>query len=392
MNYSLLNRMVYGLLAFLVFCSGQSGVCLSARSAPKEYLVYVGTYTGQKSKGIYAYRLQMESGQLVDAGLAVETGNPSFLAIHPKKNVVYAANEVGRFEGKPSGAVSAFSIDPGTGKLTLMNHQPSGGGGPCHVSVDKSGRVVFVANYGGGSIASYPVKDDGSLGETASFIQHKGTSVNRQRQEAPHAHCIGVDPGNRFVYAADLGLDKLMIYKFDTRKGTLTENDPAFGSVVPGAGARHFDFTPNGKFCYVINEINCTITAFQHDARRGGLKELQTESTLPVQRDPKYSTAEIAVHPSGKFVYGSNRGHDSIAVFSIDQRSGRLTLVEHQPSGGKTPRSFGIDPTGTWFLSANQSSDNIVVFRIDPASGGLTRTATEVKVGAPVSVAFFAAK
>ena len=250
-----------------------------------------------------------------------------------------------------------------------------------------------MANYGGGSIASYPIKADGSLGEAASFIQHKGSSVNRSRQEGPHAHCISADPGNKFVLAADLGLDKILIYKLDSASGRLTENEPPFGAVPPGSGPRHFSFTPNGNFCYVINEIKSTLTTFSYEKSNGALKELQTISTLPPDADPKKnSTAEIEVHPSGRFVYGSNRGHDSIAVFSIDSKSGKLTVVQDQLTGGKVPRSFGIDPTGSFLLAANQDSDNVVVFRIDSGSGRLTATGQEVQVGSPVCVKFLATK
>ena len=353
------------------------------------YLVYIGTYTGPKSKGIDAWRLDARSGALDSIGLAAETTSPSFLAVHPNRKFLYAASEVDTVDGKRSGAVSAFSIDAQSGKLTLLNSQPSGGSGPCHVSVDASGKVVFVANYGGGSIASFPIKSDGSLAEAASFIQHKGSSVNRQRQEAPHAHCIAPDPANKFVLAADLGLDKILVYKLDPQSGRLTENDPAFGSVAPGSGPRHFSFTPDGKFCYVINEIKSTLTAFSYEASSGALKELQTVSTLPTGADPKKnSTAEIEVHPSGKFVYGSNRGHDSIAVFTINLKSGELKLVQHQATGGKVPRSFGIDPGGNFLLAANQNSDSVVVFRIDRNSGRLTPTGQQIQAGSPVCVKF----
>lgn len=361
----------------------------SAAEGGSSSLVYIGTYTGPKSKGIYAYRLDAKSGALESLGLAAEATSPSFVAIHPTEKFLYAANEVDASGGKRSGAVSAFSIDQQSGKLTLLNQQPSDGPGPCHVSVDGSGKCVFVANYGGGSIASYPIKSDGSLGEAASFIQHKGSSVNRSRQEAPHAHCIAADPGNKFVLAADLGLDRLLVYKLDPATARLSENDPPFGSVSPGSGPRHFSFTPNGRFCYVINEIESTLTAFSYDQSKGALKEIQTVSTLPAEADSKgNSTAEIEVHPSGRFVYGSNRGHNSIAVFSIDPKRGKLGLVQHQATGGKVPRGFGIDPTGRFLLAANQDSDNIVVFRLDPRSGRLSPTGQEVQVGSPVCVRF----
>ncbi len=382
-----MNNRRFVFLALLMALSTVQFTHAAERAAP--CLVYVGTYTGPKSKGIYAYRLDTKSGGLEPIGLAAETTSPSFLAVHPNGKFLYAANEVDTVSGKRSGAVSAFSIDLQSGKLSLINHRPSGGSGPCHVSVDGSGKFVFVANYGGGSIASFPIKADGSLGEAAIFIQHKGSSVNPQRQEGPHAHCIAADPANRFVLAADLGLDKVLVYKLDPASGRLIENDPAFGSVAPGSGPRHFSFTPTGNFCYVINEIKSTLTAFSYERSRGALKELQSVSTLPADADPKKnSTAEIEVHPSGKFVYGSNRGHDSIAVFSVDPKSGKLTLVQHQSTGGKVPRGFGIDPAGSFLLAANQNSDSIIAFRIDPKSGRLSPTGQQVQVGSPVCVKF----
>ena len=385
------RRFLSALLTILVALSVVQSV-RAGEWAPS-YLVYIGTYTGPKSKGIYAFRLGTKSGALEAIGLAAESLSPSFLAIHPTGKFLYAANESDTLSGKRSGAVSSFSIDHQSGKLTLLNQQPSGGPGPCHVSVDSSGKFVFVANYGGGSIASFPIKSDGSLGEAATFIQHKGSSVNRRRQEGPHAHCIAADPANKFVLAADLGLDKILVYKLDAATGRLTENDPEFGSVPPGSGPRHFSFSPNGSFCYVINEIKSTLTAFSYERSRGGLQELQTLSTLPTDADPKKnSTAEIEVHPSGRFVYGSNRGHDSIAVFSIDPKSGELTLVQHQPTGGKVPRSFGIDPAGSFLLAANQNSDSVVAFRIDPKSGRLSPTGQQVQVGSPVCVKFVSVK
>ena len=352
------------------------------------YLVYIGTYTGPKSQGIYACQLDARSGSLTSPALAAETPSPSFLAIASNQKFLYAANELDQFRGKRGGAVSSFAIDSASGKLRLLNQQPSGGPGPCHVSVDHSGKVVLAANYGGGSIASFPIKSDGSLGQAASFIQHQGSSANPQRQREPHAHCIGVDPANKFVLAADLGLDKVLVYRLNAQTATLTENARQFGAVAPGAGPRHFSFTPDARHCYVINEINSTLTAFAYSGANGSLQQIQTISTLTGAPDAKNSTAEIEVHPSGKFVYGSNRGHDSIVVFSIDPKTGKLSLVQDQPSGGKTPRSFGIDPSGAFLLAANQSSDNVVVFRIDPSSGRLTPTGQQVQAGAPVCVKF----
>lgn len=358
--------------------------------AGRKTRVYVGTYTGAKSKGIYSCQLDLATGSLTPPELAAETASPSFLAIHPNHRFLYAVGESSSFSGKKSGAVSAFSIQPGTGRLTLLNQQPSGGGGPCHLVVDRTGQAVLVANYGGGSVAALPVQKDGRLGEATAFIQHQGSSVNTQRQEDPHAHGIYVDAANRFAFVPDLGLDRVMIYRFEADKGSLKPNEPASAPVKAGAGPRHFAFHPENRFAYVINEMQCTVTAFNYDPSRGELKEFQTVSTLPDQQAvlPNFSTAEVEVHPSGKFLYGSNRGHDSIVVYSIDGTTGKLALVEHQSTRGKTPRNFGIDPTGTFLLAANQDSDTIVVFRVDPVTGRLRATGNVVEVGAPVCVTF----
>ncbi len=349
--------------------------------------VYVGTYTGGKSKGIYLFHLDMASGKLTAVGLAAETTNPSFLAIHPGRRFLYAVNEIENFDGKKSGAVSAFAIDPETGHLTLLNRQPSGGAGPCHLVVDKQGKNVLVANYGSGSVAVLPIQADGRLGPPTSTIQHSGSSVNPQRQEGPHAHSINLDAANRHALAADLGLDKVFIYRFDADRGTLSPNDPPFAAVAPGAGPRHFAFHPNGRTAYVINEMGMTVTVFSYDAGTGALKTLQTISTLPEgAHGENYSTAEVQVSPNGKFLYGSNRGHDSIAIFQIDPHTGLLTYVGNEPTQGKTPRNFGIDPTGTYLLAANQDSNTIVVFRIDPQTGRLTPTGNTAEVPMPVCV------
>ncbi|MBL8792350.1 MAG: lactonase family protein [Planctomycetia bacterium] len=353
--------------------------------------VYIGTYTGKESKGIYLLELDLATGTLTEKGLAGESVNPSFLAIHPSQKYLYAANEVGSFEGKKGGAVTAFAIDAATGKLTELNKQSSGGSGPCHIVVDKEGKVVLVANYGGGSVASLSVEADGKLKEAASVIQHTGSSVDPGRQKAPHAHSINVDPGNRFAMAADLGLDKVLIYKLDPAKGTLTPNDPPSASVAGGSGPRHFAFHPDGKHAYVINEMKSTMTAFSYDAAKGELKEIQTLSTLPADHKGGNSTAEVVVHPSGKFVYGSNRGHDSIAIFAVEA-DGKLKAVGHEPTQGKTPRNFNVDPTGQFLLAANQNSGTVVVFRIDPATGQLKATGSTAKVPGAVCVRFVPVK
>ena len=364
-----------------------------SESAPKiaaggDYFVYVGTYTGRGSEGIYLYRLDTAAGKLTALGLAAKAPDPSFLAIHPDERHLYAVSEISSFEGKKSGAANAYELDPHTGSLTLLNKVSTVGAGPCYVTVDKSGRDVLVANYGSGSVAVLPVKQDGSLGEASAFIQHTGSSVNPRRQKEPHAHSINVSPDNRFAVAADLGLDELLVYRFDPAKGSLTANDPPFTRVNPGAGPRHFSFHPDGKFAYVINEIQSTITAFTWDAAGGILKEIQTISTLPAGFSGQNDTADVHVHPTGKFVYGSNRGHDSIAVFGVDPARGTLTPVEYVPTQGKVPRNFGIDPTGSILIAANQNSDNLVVFRIDAETGKLSAAGQSLQLSRPVCVQF----
>ncbi len=358
----------------------------SASAASSPVSVYFGTYTGKASKGIYLSHLDLATGHLSDATLVGEAQNPGFLAIHPNKRFLYSVGEM-----EKGGGVIAWSIDPKSGMLSKLNQEPSGGTGPTHLVVDPAGKNVLVANYSGGSVACLPINSDGTLRPASAFVQHTGSSVNRGRQEAPHAHGIYTDPANRFVFVPDLGLDQVKIYRFDAAQGSLTPNDPAFAAVAPGSGPRHFGFDPKGRFGFVINEMVCTVTAFGYDSSAGRLTEIQTVSTLPegVAVHPSYSTAEVFVHPNGKFLYGSNRGHDTIAVFSIDPK-GHLKLIENEPSLAKIPRGFGIDPTGQYLIAGGQNSDNAFVFRIDPKSGRLEPTGQKVSVGSPVCVAFLA--
>ena len=351
-------------------------------------LVYIGTYTGAKSKGIYVSRFDPAAGRLTPPELAAETASPSFLALHPGGRFLYAVGEATNLGGQRGGAVSSFSLDAKTGQLTLLNHQPSGGAGPCHLSVDQTGKCLLVANYGSGSIAALPIRADGALGEPGTVIQHHGSSVNPQRQAGPHAHFITPDPANRFALTCDLGLDRVLVYRLAPEKAALAANDPPFAAVKPGSGPRHFAFHPSGRFVFVINEMGSTLTAFAYDAKRGALKELQTLSTLPAGFTGKSTCAEVQVHPSGDFVYGSNRGHDSIAVFGFDPASGKLTCLEYQPTQGKNPRHFALDPTAQWLLAENQDSDSIVVFRVDSHTGRLTPTGQSVSVGKPVCAVF----
>lgn len=378
------------LLGFLIFAA-VLGVTQSshAADADQDYLAYVGTYTrGGKSQGIYTLRLDMKTGAVRQVGVTGGVVNPSFLAIHPSNQFLYAVGEISEFDGKKTGGLTAFAINPKDGSLTKLNEKSSGGAGPCHLVVDATGKNVLVANYGGGSVACLPINADGTLEDASSFIQHEGSSVNQQRQQGPHGHSINLSPDNQFAFAADLGLDKVLIYRFDAQQGKLTPNDPAAVAVEPGSGPRHFAFHPSGDFAYVINEMALTITAFKYDAKRGELKTLQTISTIPdADRDqPGLSTAEVRVHPSGKFLYGSNRGHDTIAAFRIDQETGELAHIENEPTQGKTPRNFFIDPTGTYLLAENQSTDSVVVFRIQEDTGELEPTGHSIEIPAPVCI------
>lgn len=373
--------------------SAPSLLTLYAQAAEKvaskgKYLIYVGTYTQKTSKGIYAYRFDPATGQLTALGLAAESVNPSFLAVDPSRRFLYAVNEISEYQGRSSGGVSAFGIDSATGKLTFLNEVPSGGAAPCHLVVDKTGRYVLVANYEGGSLAVFPILRDGRLGDASAFVQHHGGSIDPKRQEGPHAHSIYVSADNRFAVSADLGLDEVFVYRFDSEKGTLTPDNPPFAQVNAGAGPRHFAFHPNGKFGYAISEMQSTVTAFSYDPARGALGVLQTLSTLSRDFQGESTAAEVEVHPSGKFLYGSNRGEDSIAIFSINARKGTLTDAGRVNSQGKTPRNFAIDPTGAYLFAANQDSDNIAQFRIDPINGGLTPTGQVLEVSMPVCVTF----
>lgn len=362
-------------------------------SAPGKLRVYFGTYTRpMKSEGIYRSELDLATGTLSEPVLAGQAVNPSFIAIHPSYNYVYAVVEGGgppREKGEPpaAGSVVAYSVDPSTGDLKPLNAQSSGGSGPCHVSVDTTGRFVFVANYGGGSCGVLPIRDDGSLGEMVDFEQYApgGTA---EKPAAPRGHSINVDPSNRIAIGCDAGTDKVMIYRFDAATGTLTPAAPAFLSPGELTAPRHSAFHPNGKSAYVINERSCSMTAYAFDAEKGTLTELQTISTLPEGLRTGSATAEVVVHPSGKFLYGSNRGHNSIVTFAIDETTGKLTLVGHQGEGITMPRNFNVDPTGKYALVANQNGDSVIVFAIDPHTGALTKNLSSIALSSPVCIKF----
>ena len=376
----------------LVVAASLFAVAAAAAPAPKSKgseLVFVGTYTSKTaSKGIYALRFDERSGKLSVVGVGAETADPSFLIVDPSEKFLYAVNESGNYLGEKSGGISAFVIDHASGKLTLLNQVASGGADPCYLSLDKSDKYLFVANYTGGNVAVFSLGADGKLGARAAFEQHEGHGVVAGHQEGPHAHWIATSPDNRYALSADLGNDEVIVDKFDASSGTLTANNPAFAKVEPGAGPRHLVFSPNGKFVYVTNELGSTVTVFAYDASAGTLEAKQTIGSLPADFNAPNDTAEIAVHPSGKFLYVSNRGRDSIAVFAIDTKTGILTSIGDFLTRGKTPRNFVIDPSGHFLLVANQNTNDIEVFHIDPSSGELAFTGERVEVPAPVDITF----
>ena len=390
MNFSRHSLKLVSLVLALLALFAASAV----QAQQSKYIFYVGTYTGNgnTSKGIYAYRFDASSGESTPLGLVAETTNPSFVALSPDSRYLYAVNELDNYKGGNTGGVSAFVVDRPTGRLTFLNEVGSRGADPCYIIVDKSGKHVMVANYVGDSVAVFPVLEGGKLGEASDFIARRtGHGANPQRQEAPHAHSIDLSPDSHYGFVNDLGLDELFEYKFDSANGTLTPTDPPTVKFDPGAGPRHLVFGPKAKFAYVIAEMSNTITVFSFDQRRGVLLPRQRISTLPKDFTGGSDASEIRMAPSGKFLYASNRRHDSIAVFAVDSQKGTLTPVEYAPTQGKIPRSFDIDPSGNFLLAANQKSDNIVVFRIDQSTGRLTPTGQTLNVNAPVCVKFMAA-
>lgn len=378
---------VAALAGFAMTQTVQAQLPVVAPAATK-YRVYLGTYSGAKSKGIYVAEFDATTGKLSKPELAAELTNPSFVAIDPKGKRLYAVGEVADFQGKKEGVVSSLSIDEKTGKLTLINHESSGGGGPCHVSVSPDGKTVAAANYGGGSVCSLTVGKDGKL-TPASFIQHEGKGAT-SRQTAPHGHSINFSADGKFAFAADLGIDKVLQYKVG-QDGKLSPNDPPAAVLPPGSGPRHFAFHPSGKWAFAINELNMTMTPLKYDAEKGTLTVMESASTIPEGTTGKnLSTAEVQVHPSGKFVYGSNRGHNTIAVFQFNEQTGKLKLVQNQGEGIDTPRNFSVDPSGAYVLVANQATHDVIVFKVNQDSGELTPTDQRIEVGTPVCVKFLA--
>ncbi|MEM1582708.1 MAG: lactonase family protein [Candidatus Bathyarchaeia archaeon] len=363
----------------------------------KELMVYVGTYTlpilfgtgevlAGKGEGIYVFRADQDSGALEFSSKISGVANPSYLSFDPKHYFLYAVNELKNFEGKPTGAVSAFSMDSETGGLRFLNIKPTMGTDPCHVTVDRTGRFVLVANYMSGSVCVLPIRKDGSLEDACDFIQHRGSSVNPKRQEGPHAHACALDNDNRHVLVPDLGIDKIMVYKFDSNSGKLEPNDEPWFQVRAGDGPRQLAFHPNGRYAYLINELSSTLTVFSYNKNNGTLKEIQTVSTLPVDFANANTGADIHVHPSGRFVYASNRGLNDIVIYAINEDTGKLTYVGRRATQGKTPRNFAIDPTGRFLFVANQDTDTIVTFRIDQQTGELSLTGHVTKVPTPVCI------
>ena len=354
----------------------------------KDLFVYLGTYTGGESRGIYRCRMDSLSGRLGTPEVAAEMDNPTFLALHPSGRCLYAVNEVERDGERLGGTVSAFARDLVTGSLTPLNKRPSGGSGPCHLNVDRTGRCLVVANYVSGSVSALLIEDDGRLGERSAFFQHEGSSVDPKRQRGPHAHSANFSHDNRFVFVCDLGLDRILCYRIEARTGSMAQGEPPSVALAPGAGPRHFTFHPSGRFAYVINELNSTVTVFRYDVGKGSLHEERTVSTLPDRFAGESTTAEVLVSSDGRYLYGSNRGHDSVAIFAIDEMTGRLLLVEHQETLGKTPRNFAFEPSGRWLLAANQNSHSLVTFQVDRVSGRLAPTGQVLRIPEPVCVRF----
>jgi len=358
-------------------------VALATVAAAADDLVYVGGFTRTTGRGIYAYRLEGKTGKLRPLGLAAAASNPTFLVVHPDQRFLYAANQ------DSEGKVSAFLIDPKSGKLTPVNQASSKGDGPCHLALDRSGRWLAVANYVSGSVAVLPLRKDGGLGEATALVQHSGSSLNPARQAGPHAHGVVFSPDNRFLLAADLGLDKILVYRFDAENGTLAPADPPFAEAAPGAGVKHLAFRPNGKVLYALNEMASTVTVYQYDAATGGMRELQTVSALPAGWTGAHTAGEITVNPAGTMVYASVRGADELALLQIDTERFTLSALEYTPLLGRTPRGFTLDPTGAYLIVANQDSDSLSVFKVHPRTGQIQPARRNVTgVAQPTCVVF----
>ncbi len=370
----------FSLFNFLLACHGEK--MLNAQN--KKMLLFIGTYANAEDDSIFIYQMDRLTGNLDFSGSIKGIENPSYLAISPDHQFLYAVNEVTGFQGQAWGTVSSLAIDLKARTLKFLNKKSTNGAHPCYITVDNQGRFVLVANYTGGNVAVLPVENDGQLGDATSVMQHQGSSINPQRQAGPHAHSIILTSDNRLALAADLGIDKIMIYQFDSKNGKLTPNSPDLAPAKPGAGPRHLAIHPNNQFLYAINELDSTITSYSFSIASGKFQPLQTVSTLPTDFKLANSGADIHISPDGKFLYGSNRGHDSIAIFKIDESSGTLESVGHESTQGKKPRNFVIDPTGKFLLVANQDSNNVVVFRRAENTGKLKATGSTIQVPKPV--------
>ena len=379
---SLKTRLV--LLGFLLVVS------TSVLSAQSSYFVYVASEAPDATKGIYAYRFSPKTGRLTSIGRVAEVVSASFLATDPRHRVLYVASEAGQTEGS-NGFLSSYAIEPGSGALKLLNKAEMGGG-PCHLAVDQTGKILFVANYGNGTVASFALNPDGSIGKQTGFDQHSGKGPNAERQEGPHAHATVLSPDNRFLFVPDLGADQIKIYRVDPVKSSFTPDNPSFASVKPGLGPRHLVFAPGGKFAYAVCEMGSSVVAFAYDPVRGSLTPEQTISTLPANFKGIDNSSEIGISPSGRFLYASNRGHDSITVFAIDPGKGTLTKIRVVPTHGKIPRNFALDPTGKYLVAANQKSNQMVVFAVDPTTGLLQATGQVLDIEEPVCVLFVPAE
>lgn len=366
---------------------GAVAACTSGATVQTDRLVFIGSYTGDASRGIHAFRFNDTSGELTPIGLAAETPSPSYLTASADGRFVFAVNEVSSFNGEATGSVTSFSVDAATGRLTAINTESSHGESPCHLALDRTGRFLAVANYTSGTFALLPVDANGRLGPSLHVLRHTGTGANPSRQRGPHAHMVQFDASNRFLLGTDLGLDRVFVYRFDEQTGALTAGTPPSAAVTPGAGPRHFAFHPTQPLLFTINELSSTISSFEWDGENGHLESIGEFPTLPDDYTGNNSTAQILVHPNGRFVYGSNRGHNSIATFNVSS-DGQLALVEHTPTLGQTPRNFAIDPSGRWLIAANQRSNTLAVFAIDQQTGRLTPTGPIVEAGTPVSVLF----
>lgn len=349
--------------------------------------LYIGTYSVRGSAGIYTAEIMLHSGKLELAGEPAPSENPSFLALDPKATHLYATNESADLDGQRGGALSSFAIDGEAGTLTFLNRQPSEGLTPLHLGVDGSGRFLLAANYHSGSVSVHALQPDGSIGRLTDLVQHSGSGADPERQEGPHAHSVTLGPSNRFAYVADLGMDKIMVYLFDSTAGKLVPHGVPWARLPDGSGPRHFSIHPNERYAYVVGELDSTVTLLSYDTGSGSLRAVQSVSALPPGWSGVSVGADLHIHPSGRFLYSSNRGHDSITVFAIEEHSGTLRAIDWTPTG-KTPRNFAIDPTGSYLVAANQESDTVVSYRIDRDTGRLHPTGSTIAVPSPACVLF----